>query len=367
MKKLLVIGNGFDLAAGGKTSYAEFFSSEEYRVKKGQIERWIKCCKQNVPPELSADHTFTCWDLLFCLESGGSDNNQPCGESIRWCDIESVIRKTLLPTTECQYSWNQLWNDLKKHKQSDLDFKSDRTMVIWETMRRYLHNSCPNRSSTLESFYEWLMRELIEFEKSFGEYIKNATGSAEFRQRAKDLLNLLCGEDASVYIDSFNYSSFDDDLVRIRHINGDCEHPIFGVAFTAAEEKNMTKELCFSKTSRRLWQDTQAGRTSIEAYEDKIDEAIIFGHSLNEMDYDYFNYLFSLLKFHTLEPSEMGSVTFAFSIYDEEKEDDIRRNHVQRVYKMLDRYESVVSKPNHHILVNLLRFSGKLRILEIAH
>ena len=84
------------------------------------------------------------------------------------------------------------------------------------------------------------------------------------------------------------------------------------------------------------------------------------------MDYDYFNYLFTMLRFNTFEIEKMGNIEFLFSIYDDAKKDKIRNDHAEAVYKLLNKYEDDVSKTNQHILINLLRFSGKLIIKEFA-
>ena len=41
MKKILVIGNGFDLAIGAKTSYKAFFESEYYEEITKKVFKWI--------------------------------------------------------------------------------------------------------------------------------------------------------------------------------------------------------------------------------------------------------------------------------------------------------------------------------------
>ena len=42
MSKLLVIGNGFDLTVGAKTSYQDFFESDYYKETKDKVFDWIE-------------------------------------------------------------------------------------------------------------------------------------------------------------------------------------------------------------------------------------------------------------------------------------------------------------------------------------
>ena len=74
----------------------------------------------------------------------------------------------------------------------------------------------------------------------------------------------------------------------------------------------------------------------------KIDRAVVFGHSLNEMDYDYFNYLFTLLKFHTLDIEKMGSIEFVNNIYDSSRMNEIRNRQAEKIYNLFDYYEDYV-------------------------
>lgn len=87
---------------------------------------------------------------------------------------------------------------------------------------------------------------------------------------------------------------------------------------------------------------------------------------MNEMDYDYFYYIFTMLKFNTFNSQEMGIIEFLFDIYDSNKDEQIRDKHSEAVYTLLEQYENSISPNNQHVLINLLRFSGKLIIREIV-
>ena len=96
----------------------------------------------------------------------------------------------------------------------------------------------------------------------------------------------------------------------------------------------------------------------------EIDGAVVFGHSLNRMDYDYFNYLFTVLRFNTFDVEKMGNIEFSYRVYDSDRAEEIRNHQADLIYDLLNYYEGYVSKTNQHILINLLRFSGKLIITE---
>ena len=100
--KIIVIGNGFDLAAGAKTSYANYFESDFYKETKEKAIKWINYCLAGNYRESSLavlyeddPSPFNCWDLLFCMKSSHIDRLN-CYSSIRnWCDIEQVIHESL--------------------------------------------------------------------------------------------------------------------------------------------------------------------------------------------------------------------------------------------------------------------------------
>ena len=84
------------------------------------------------------------------------------------------------------------------------------------------------------------------------------------------------------------------------------------------------------------------------------------------MDYDYFNYLFTLLNFNTFEIDKMGSIDFVRKLHEtDDKLTEARNRFADTVYALLNYYEEYVNNGNQHILINLLRFSGRLRIREI--
>ena len=116
---------------------------------------------------------------------------------------------------------------------------------------------------------------------------------------------------------------------------------------------------------RRLQQDSHNISIPINVMPSTIDRAVVFGHSLNKMDYDYFNYLFTMLHFNTFEIDKMGSIEFVYTIYDPAKADEIRSKYADAIYDLFDYYEGYVSGTNRKILANLLRFSGKLKISDI--
>lgn len=378
MSKLLVIGNGFDRKIGAKTSYEEFFDSDYYINTKDKAYEWIESVKFYDSDIFKAvnckDYDFTCWDLLFCVIK---KSDESVLKQARWCDIEKVIHDSLVGGLKGNFLWDNIFlllqsfnndklsdpmfgRDMQLYRLSDLDIK---TKAIFYFISGNRSKDCILNK---ELFYEMLLNELVNFEKSFGLYINLQTNTEDFSFKAKSLARRLMKESGGrLLIDSFNYSTFYSTDFDIRHINGDTNNPIFGIELSPNEEKMNYEISCFTKTSRRVQQDSFKFNRDSSWGLSMISKAVVFGHSLNEMDYDYFNYLFTMLKFYTLKPSEMGEIEFVFSIYDEGKKNKIRNDFSNSIYTLLNYYEDSINGINQHILINMLRFSGKLKIREI--
>lgn len=365
MSSLLVIGNGFDLCAGAETSYSEFFESVFYCSRKTKLIDWYNNVTTNgiYIIQFNPCDEFNCWELLFYLQS--KDNLGKKNE-IKWCDIEQVMHDSLI--AQKKYHNRVFWIEVQRllnNYLSNSNLISQMNKGDAEIIALYLL-SCDwkTEATELETFYDRLMQELNEFEKIFGHYISEVTDQNDYYNKAQTLARNLIGKKTSYTVDSFNYSDYDG-TVDIRHINGDTLNPIFGIDLTDEERKAYPESIRFTKTSRRLLQDSyNLNRTSTEGVT-SIERAVVFGHSLNPMDYDYFFYLFTLLHFHTFDIKKMGSIVFFYDVYDSSTSDKIRTDLTDAIYKLLNYYEDHMSQSRRNILINFLRFSGKLKIKEL--
>ena len=285
---------------------------------------------------------------------------------IKWCDVERVIHNSLIDDTGNRPYWGLVLIDILYYLDGVRISYEGSNEVEYFSMVYYLigkgwSSICKDDSQ----FYSKLLEELRVFERNYGRYVLSETSSEKYREQAKEYAERLTGSNRYIVVDSFNYSGFENSNITIRHINGDCDDPIFGVDVTEPEEKRYPYARWFTKTSRRIQQDSEKLNRTTRWNKMSIDEAVVFGHSLNRMDYDYFNYLFTLLRFHTFDVEKMGSIEFVYRVYDEKRENEIKANYVDAIYKLLNYYEGYVSHNNQHILINLLRFSGKLKIKDI--
>jgi len=387
MKKLLVIGNGFDLSIDAETSYQDFFESDGFDKKRKQADKWIALGKDpgDKAPGVMVDPEcdINWWDLLFCLESE-YDKEFHC--RAKWCDVESVIHHSLVADDRNGFSWSHVYELLLSEYHKRNPQAGPGPLPHWETnidkvnpkiriMFTFLLNqdAIQDFSRDIASFYDRLLEELKKFERQFGGYIRACTQQNNYEERAKKQAERLAGflpekqtaEQEQLKIDTFNYSGFYRGMFDIRHVNGDCDAPIFGIDLAEEEEKSHPGVRKFTKTFRRLQQDAHKLNQQTVWSSEAADSVAVFGHSLNKMDYDYFNYLFTMLRFNTMDIEKMGSIVFVYNIYNQEKRDEIRNKQADSIYALLSDYEQHISRTNQHVLINLFRFSGKLTIKEI--
>ena len=381
MSTLLVIGNGFDLKLKAKTRYQDFFESSFYSGVREKLDKWKKDYKHyqsgRAPMADMSNYDFSCWDLLFYLVSVGGPLSQ--NEDIKWCDIEQVIHDSLTQGINMQggNGFSFSWKNVKSLLSGDLP--SDPSSDYYEQM---ISLFIKTRHGDNIILYDLLQQELTTFEKLFGRYIVKAISAIDYQEDAIELANQLCGPAENIYIDSFNYSGFsyktvvgswssgnqggDFHKIRgIRHINGNCSNPIFGIDLSEKEKGDYPECIRYTKTARRLQQDSHHLTPKTKDLPESINHAVVFGHSLNEMDYDYFNYLFTMLNFNSFELEKMGCIEFVYSIYNPQMADKIRSDYADKIHKLIAYYEGYISGMNRKILANFLRFSGKLKILEL--
>lgn len=78
-EELIILGNGFDLACGLKSSYKNFF---KYRLFRLSMKNNIKLSSLNLAKKLEkAEKQPTIWDLIFESESKNKNDT-------RWSNIE---------------------------------------------------------------------------------------------------------------------------------------------------------------------------------------------------------------------------------------------------------------------------------------
>lgn len=366
----VVLGNGFDLHCGLRTTYNDFFRFNFKKIIhiKKLFDEYEKRETFNVNFSDPKNNLINTWDVFFALNKIFDIENK------NWCDIERLIYSSLVPydkdLSDTKTIVIGLGSDINWNHINSLIF-SGRTATNY--LDRFIVEFIKARAGfkgiKLNNFYRFLLLELKEFEKNFGEfiyrqfhikYLETCNGgmvflNTNYLNNAVYTINELANADNIVAIDSFNFSVIEKDSIKekFHNINGTYESPIFGVDTRFSPEE---PRYIFAKTSRRIDSD-MAGET----FDKKVDfsNLVIYGHSLNEADYSYFFPVFD--KLNLLDSTATGVVVFAYSIYKEKLFEKIESELRMSISKIVLEYAKSKNIPNPERLLDSL--STQKRIL----
>ena len=271
IETLFIIGNGFDLCLGLKTTYNDFFKSslvqEEYS-KYGKGERI---------------NLF----LAYLFEAKPIDPY--------WYQIEEKIEQYVKNLNDTSYL---------------ASLRNDSKSKIGKLLAYILQEEYKVQIDKINII---LFAELKKFEKIFGNYIINEEKKIlEFNSNYNYVVHaeketiekiqeiILYGIDFSsnntLSLINFNYTNFIDFCLmkstnfklNDMNIHGDVEEPIFGIDSNYNNDPNLVN---FTKTSRVLgsWTIHDQWKLPEPKYLYNIN---FFGHSLSKADYSYFQSIF---------------------------------------------------------------------------
>ena len=367
----LVLGNGFDLYCGLNTRYKDFFNSQ--KDKLNLIDQWCKNIENGVfnfikseidnnlfvlQNSLADDVCF--WDLLFYFDP-------KIDKKSNWYDVEQFILDLFInEDISKETTFDSLYNNVKNGNRM---ISSNCSWIEYPCI--YLKNNKFNVKTKID-FATHLLDELNKFEKQFGEYVHNEFISKLFQvfnSKCKTFYNQIESIWDVVSIDTFNYTpleSLSDDLCIcsdiIHHVNGDYNQPIFGID---SSKLTISKPgYIFTKTYRRMTADFFEGEKKSCILEEEFDDIVIFGHSLNEQDYNYYFPLFDYINLMDINSNK--GIYFYYYIYDPNKRRNIKNTNVKNLVKMLNAYEKYkTNKDKDFRLVDTLSSQGRLRFKEV--
>lgn len=403
--QLLILGNGFDLHCGLKSSYKDFFQSsilDNIGVLYGLRQKKAEA--------------IGFWENLLneYYKKFGNDN-------YRWCDIETIIKDTVLTIEEIAF------NAIKSVRQGE-------SLEVIKTIKEFLYKICMSFYFSLlqrnicsddeacSLLINHILQELNKFERRFCKYIKdnivNPKNENEFNTQyivnAMNLLKTLTGftdiqfetiddiikrqEKAydkplsptmcqsdwrekrilshefanlrSVNILSFNYTALFDILgvdspclynnvhgkLCLNKCSRDCTscNIIFGIddSIIQSHEKNFELHK-FSKTYRKML-NTNAETCILPKKNNRLIEIKFYGHSLSEADYSYFQ---SIFDYYNIYENNKVSLIFYYSKGFEQMDE---------VYRLINTYgKTLINKEQGKNLTHKLLLENRLKIVEI--
>ena len=370
-KTKIVIGNGFDLFCGLKSTYKDFFSF--YHDKYDCLCKWTEeaasILHQN--PRLNEDpwglvnqakklDLINCWDVFFAMIFDRM-------RGYLWCDVESEMLDSLskrdsVVDDDYKPHWDDVWEFIRKE---NVGSHKPGSVILGQ----FLVKNAGGVPKTRDEFYEFLLGQLREFENYFGRFITRQHLSwnqfqLEFNnsyiRNARSLLEQLCDPNEIASIDCFNYGFTPEPefYERCKFVNGDCLNPIFGIdsVFGPSDPRYV-----FTKTNRRIeW----AMNKSVSADGGTFQNVIVFGHSLSQHDYNYFFPVLDELEMTSF--SAKGKLVVAYSVYDESKSAEIKKGIRNAVYSLFSAYAEYCGRLEPTRLLDSLTTQGRVLTLEVS-
>ncbi|MCL2398064.1 MAG: bacteriophage abortive infection AbiH family protein [Defluviitaleaceae bacterium] len=334
---LMIIGNGFDLQCGLKSSYADFFE-------------WLRQDDARANDNLWAVHFLS---------------SPPKGSG--WIDVEGSLQKLLEAPRHLSLSPMGFW------QRDALDYCRDRAWRSLTTIKNsetiYIIQRIASGMSKVFNPY-WFLDELIAFERQFSEYTKAEVSSNEgYFSNAAKLMDMMV-DDEDISIINFNCTnpfSFDPPnklsamIKSVTNVHGTCEEDniIFGV--DATEKKLAPDAHIFTKMHRKMLQ-----HSSDSALPKDVDKIKFYGHSLGKADYSYFQSIFDHYNLYGGDfayDSPKVMLQFYFTVYDERKRAEIMRDATDGVYKLITAYgDTLDNKDKGKNLLHKLLLEGRVKI-----
>ncbi len=373
--QLIIIGNGFDLECGLRSSFGHFITSRNEYFANANSD---------------AEHpTFhkTIWDYILAE-----------GEGANWCDVEGAIAGWVAP------------KDTRLEPKAPLDLSSKLT-VFGKTLKKLgelgttgygislNQNETPDRvaSYLFKRFYNkgvrWTKGKLLEisyedlriYENDFASYLRSEIEqSADYEQTSEELLKGLMhsGLPSTEYhkVDtcalSFNYTkphklfTVDGDFVSYVNIHGQLGGEIvFGIDGTG--RMSNLDALPYTKTYRLMALDVPNMGSIVPHNASRIFDGTagiikFYGHSLGEADYSYFQAIFDAVNLY----EGQTSLWFFVRPYKLDgtllSEEAVRKEMMGKVIRLLDSYGTTLDNKDHgKNLIHKLLIEGRLSIKVI--
>ena len=371
---LLVIGNGFDKYCGLKSSFKDYINSDfysEYRKRVKEIYDIANGNKGFYTPDpfalfgeaVEEMKKVTFWDLYFSIPVIRGFSRIEL-----WYDFEKKMN-TFLDRKEYTKEYNILLVAGKAWAKSINERPEEVRYMI--TLFYYLaiktnHSNC-NQDLSDDKVDKVLFEDLKAYEKRFGEYIRDQQiENKKYTLNALTLLgNIIDVGDEIVYVNTFNYSDLFGVIQKkpVWHINGDAFHPIFGVDFPDVNASS--KKFKYTKTYRRMEIDEERHPL---CYPQDIEytKVIVFGHSLNEQDYNYFFALFNRMNFSN-ERGRNGKcvIEFVFAPHFGKTVGEVRADIVNKASLMIQKYCVEILHEKNYRLLDILHLSGAIKFRGI--
>ncbi len=404
-RKLIILGNGFDLACGLNSKYEDFFKDrfsciepnmsivlkeafdefcsyfkikninslniefdtildikEKHRKKQRGVFLGLSFFAVSFSSKYEKvikESNLTFWDivLFYFQEFSKQELN-----NVKWQDVENRMLDFLVREEKNKPSLKKILKAINKNENLD--------EINWFCL--YLAKIIAPAESIPCDIIDYLYKELCRFEDAFLSFLnKEVKECKDYTWEATQLLIEIASvveikELLDQKILSFNYTNpLPRMYLDMTNVHGtlQSEKIIFGID---QEKINPSEPVYrFTKTFRQMTETDISKRNKelILPAKDSITEIAFFGHSLSELDYSYFQ---TILDFYNLYDSTIKLV-FYYKVYEGTDSLTMELDLSNRISKMLRSYgPSIDNEKKANNLMHKLLLEKRLVIEEIT-
>lgn len=348
----LVLGNGFDLSLGLKSSFSSFLKQET--IDENGLFREEE---KNL--------------LLFLLYLRFLSNDDPDGKLLfrpvykgdpNWMDVEGFIKKIATDP------------DMLDGIYKAMSFRIERGVVsgrvdlyVWRIGQFLIKLDLPKKKFDKGTIKSLLAKDLSDFERRFSKYLLGLLRDRDEHSRKQAALVEHIMTVASKVISkcnleviNFNYTKNSLGLYGEVNVHGSIDNKIV-IGYDSTQKAVAESDIFeLSKDWRKI---------DVDFFEDSlgdfVDSIVVYGHSLGEQDYPLFFELFD--KCHLLEEKYQAKLVICYSVWDEGEEckkalESLKMN----AAKLLNAYERYLHPEiARNTIVTKLKFQGRLIFAKI--
>lgn len=382
MRTLYLLGNGFDLACGLKSRYADYFESrfKWYKGYNSFDSKAIPALYEEIQ-DGGIKNIPSAWFIVFAYE-----HDQPGyrNDYVLWQDIEKIsIRFYRIIHKKTRYLSANILNIFPIAQKIHLLKKKS----MYELLTLYFQKK-NIAFRTEENLFDIFDQELSNLENDFAKYLRTIDQNPNYQTNAKLLFEKIQKAETSKRIEyvtfgtigghmssmpkepheefvmSFNYTRPLEGIPNYVNLHGEENQgtAMFGIAddngYPTKTKMKITSgyRSSFFKDTRRQQKeclDKQSARTINELSKKQIDEIRCFGCSFSDADFDYFRRYFDLAKFDKSDSTLGIYYTNGIS----------RKSAIKNLRKLLNKYDLAHESDNN--TYQTLENSGRISFEEI--
>lgn len=339
-RELIIIGNGYDLQIGYKTSFDSFFVNKVFNNVSPNLNSLVNLVSTGEVKNILYIFFYYCFydksNLRIKLGIDEKDKN--------WKNVEYLIKILL---RDYYFKLEDIFKNGYR-RLNDYSFLG----LINELISLKL------RSNPLErDFNVFLRNQVNEFEDDLKKYINEELEKTTDEQYLiKDELNKKLKISQNTYIINFNYTNVLGNNNE-SNVHGSLESEVIvGIDLTDIDDiEKYNYMIPYTKTYRKMM--SIDSKRSIMVGD--VNLITVYGHSLGQQDYSYFQAIFD---FYNIYDNKQIKLNFVYSDNYGEPE-YLKNKYVKSVFELLDRYgKTMNNKDNGKNLIHKMLLEGRLSI-----